>query len=86
MPLNYDKLMATEVVDLPLSYDDSGAILYALSVGMGLDPLDLKELPYVYEQGKIFKTVPTFATVLVPDMFPPGLGSCIIRCQQKPIF
>jgi hypothetical protein len=71
MPLDYDKLMATEVVDLPLRYDDSEAILYALSVGMGRDPLNLKELPYVYEQGDMFKTLPTLATVLVPDMFPP---------------
>ena len=74
MPLDYDKLMATEVVDLPLSYNDSEAILYALSVGMGRDPVDLKELPYVYEQGGAFKTMPTLASVLVPDMFPPGLG------------
>jgi acyl dehydratase len=51
-----------------------------------LDPLDLKELPYVYEQGKIFKTVPTFATVLVPDMFPPGLGwdfSQVLHSEQR---
>ena len=66
MALDYDKLMATKVVDLPLTYDDSEAILYALGVGMGRDPLDLKELPYVYEQGEAFKTVPTLATVLVP--------------------
>ena len=45
MALDYDHLMATKVVDLPLSYDDSEAILYALSIGMGRDPLDLKELP-----------------------------------------
>tara|TARA_R110000782_G_scaffold44739_4_gene99842 strand:- start:7 stop:864 length:858 start_codon:yes stop_codon:yes gene_type:complete len=74
MPLDYDKLMATEVVDLPLTYNDSEAILYALSVGMGRNPVDLKELPYVYEQGPVFKTMPTLASVLVPDMFPPGLG------------
>ena len=74
MALDYDKLMATKIVDLRLRYEDSEAILYALSIGMGRDPLDLKELPYVYEQGDVFKTVPTLATVLVPDMFPPGLG------------
>ncbi|HNP64786.1 MAG TPA: MaoC/PaaZ C-terminal domain-containing protein [Woeseiaceae bacterium] len=74
MPLDYDKLMATKVADLPLSYNDSEAILYALSVGMGRNPVDLKELPYVYEQGPVFKTMPTLASVLVPDMFPPGLG------------
>jgi hypothetical protein len=73
MPLDYEKLMATEVVDLPLRYDDSEAILYALSVGMGRDPLDLKELPYVFEQGGMF-------------MFPPGLGwdfSQVLHSEQR---
>ena len=74
MPLDYDELMATEQLDLPLSYTDTEAILYALSIGMGRDPMNLRELPYVYEQGGQFRTLPTFATVLVPDMFPPGLG------------
>lgn len=86
MPLNYDKLMATTVVDLPLSYADSEAILYALSVGMGRNPLDQQELPYVYEQGAPLCTVPTLATVLVPDMFPPGLGwdfSQVLHSEQR---
>lgn len=86
MPLDYEKLMATEVVDLPLSYNDAEAILYALSIGMGRDPVDLKELPYVYEQGAAFKTVPTLASVLVPDMFPPGLGwdfSQVLHSEQR---
>jgi acyl dehydratase len=86
MPLDYDELMATEVIDLPLSYDDSEAILYALSVGMGRDPLDAKELPYVYEQGPSTKVVPTLATVLVPDMFPPDLGwdfSQVLHSEQR---
>ena len=86
MPLDYDKLMATEVVDLPLKYNDAEAILYALSVGMGRDAVNLQELPYVYEQGDVFKTVPTLATVLVPDMFPPGLGwdfSQVLHSEQR---
>jgi acyl dehydratase len=86
MPLDYDQLMATKVVDLPLSYDESEAILYALSIGMGRDQIDQKELPYVFEQGEPFKTVPTLATVLVPDMFPPGLGwdfSQVLHSEQR---
>jgi acyl dehydratase len=53
---------------------------------MGRDPLNLKELPYVYEQGDMFKTLPTLATVLVPDMFPPGLGwdfSQVLHSEQR---
>jgi acyl dehydratase len=86
MPLDYDELMATTVVDLPMSYADSEAILYALSIGMGRDPMDRKELPFVYEQGEPFRTVPTLATVLVPDMFPPGLGwdfSQVLHSEQR---
>ncbi|MEL7187262.1 MAG: MaoC/PaaZ C-terminal domain-containing protein [Pseudomonadota bacterium] len=86
MPLDYDELMATEELDLPLSYTDTEAILYALSIGMGRNAVDLRELPYVYEQGEHFRTVPTFATVLVPDMFPPGLGwdfSQVLHSEQR---
>lgn len=86
MPLNYDALMATSVLDLPMSYADSEAILYALGIGMGSDPLDRKELPFVFEQSEQFRTVPTLATVLVPDMFPPGLGwdfSQVLHSEQR---
>ena len=74
MSLDYDELMSKVQTDLPFSYTDTDTMLYALSIGMGNDPLDLRELPYVYEQGEPLKTIPTLATVLVPEMFPVGLG------------
>ena len=86
MALNYDELMSKVETDLRFSYTDADAMLYALSVGMGNDPLDLRELPYVYEQGEPLKTVPTLATVLVPEMFPVGLGwdySQILHSEQR---
>jgi acyl dehydratase len=86
MALNYDELMSTVQTDLPFSYTDADTMLYALSIGMGNDPLDLRELPYVYEQGEPLKTVPTLATVLVPEMFPVGLGwdySRILHSEQR---
>lgn len=86
MTLIYDELMATTVVDLPLSYSDTESILYALSVGLGRDPLNPKELPYVYEQDVQLRTVPSFASVLVPDMFPPDLGwdfSQVLHSEQR---
>lgn len=86
MPLIYDELMATTVVDLPLSYSDTEAILYAMSVGLGRDPLDTRELPYVYEHGPHLRIVPTFASVLVPDMFPPDLGwdfNQVLHAEQR---
>ena len=86
MALDYDELMSKVQTDLPFSYTDADTMLYALSIGMGNDPLDLRELPYVYEQGEPLKTIPTLATVLVPEMFPVGLGwdySQILHSEQR---
>ena len=86
MALDYDTLMSKVEIDLPFSYTDADTMLYALSVGMGTDPLDERELDYVYEQGVPLKTVPTLATVLVPEMFPVGLGwdySQILHSEQR---
>ncbi len=86
MALNYDEVMAKIVTNIPFSYSDADSMLYALSIGMGRDPLDPKELPYVYELGGEPRTVPTLATVLVPDMFPPDLGwdySQVLHSEQR---
>lgn len=86
MALDYDTLMSTTTVDLPVRYSDTETILYALSIGFGRDPLDTRELPYVAEQGAVLKTVPSFSSVLVPDMFPPGLGwdySQVLHMEQR---
>lgn len=86
MALNYDELMARTDNDIPLSYSDTETMLYALCIGMGADPLNRKELPYVYEQGGQPKTVPTLATILVPDMFPTDLGwdySQVLHSEQR---
>ena len=86
MTLNYDDLMATSVDDLQLNYSDVETMLYAQSVGFGRDPLSQKELPYVYEQGRPLRTVPSMASVLVPDMFPPDLGwnfTQVLHAEQR---
>jgi acyl dehydratase len=46
---------------MPFAYTDREVMLYALGIGLGQDPLDPNELPFVYE--KNLKVVPTFATV-----------------------
>jgi len=74
MAFNYDELMATSVVDLQHGYSDCETMLYAQSIGFGGRAVDGKELPYVYEQGLPLQTVPTMATVLIPDMIPADLG------------
>ena len=66
MAINYDKLMAASLTDIPVAYDEKDAVLYALGVGIGGNPQDPRELPYVYEQ-RGPRTVPTFASMLAPD-------------------
>ena len=87
MALDYENVMSKVETDLPFSYTDRDSILYALSIGVGRDPVDPKELPFVYEQGaEPLRTVPTLATVLVPEMFPVGLGwdySQILHGEQR---
>lgn len=65
MALDYDHLMTLETDETAYSYTDRDTMLYALSVGMGADPMDRKELDFVYE--KNLKTLPTMATVLAWD-------------------
>ncbi len=62
MAINYDKLMSLKAEGQEFSYGDRETMLYALGIGFGRDPMDEKELPFVYE--KNLKTVPTLATVV----------------------
>ena len=73
MPINQEELLAVAVEDQPVSYTDASSMLYALGIGLGADPADGKELPYVYEVPSQ-KTVPTLATVLLRDDLLAGCG------------
>lgn len=86
MAFDYDTMMATSIVDLPFSYRDTETMLYALSIGLGRDPLNKSELPFVADDGGLVKTVPSLATVLIPDMFPPDLGwdyTQVLHAEQR---
>jgi acyl dehydratase len=86
MAMDYERLIATEILDIERKYGDVEALLYAQSVGFGRDAVDRKELAYVYEQGDILRTVPTLASAIVPDMFPPDLGwdySQVLHVEQR---
>jgi len=61
IPIEHDRIMA-HACDTPLAWQSSDALLYALSIGLGADPMDLRELPFVYEKGQ--KVFPTFAVIL----------------------
>lgn len=61
MAIDYASLKAFRFDDRPERYDVRDTMLYALGVGLGADPLDGRQLRYVYEQG--LETLPTFALV-----------------------
>src|SRR3954451_11314204 len=62
MAIDYDKLLALKIPETEHTYTDKDTMLYALGVGLGHDPLDEKQLDFVYE--KNLKALPTFAAVL----------------------
>ena len=70
MPIDYDDMMQSGATGLASRYDEKDVMLYALGVGMGRDPLDEKELPFVYENNGL-KVVPTFASVIGRGEAPP---------------
>ena len=63
MPIDYEKLMRFPIPPVDGRYTERDTMLYALAVGMGVDPVDERELAYVFE-GKL-RVLPTMATVLV---------------------
>jgi acyl dehydratase len=62
MPIDLQKALALRSEGQEFSYADRDTMLYALGVGMGANPLDRNELPFVYENG--LKVMPTQATVI----------------------
>jgi len=62
MPIDYDRIMSLKSQGDAFRYGDRETMLYALGVGFGRDPMDEKELPFVYENG--LRAVPTMATVI----------------------
>jgi acyl dehydratase len=65
MPIKYEELMALKSLGQKYAYTDREVMLYACGIGMGADPMDEKELAFVYE--KNLKVIPTAATVLAAN-------------------
>ena len=62
MTIVYEKLMALDIPPAEHTYTSKDCMLYALGVGLGHDPMNEDELPFVYE--KNLKVLPTMAAVL----------------------
>jgi acyl dehydratase len=72
MPFTYDEIMACRAEDVHFSYSDKEMLLYNLSIGMGRDPANERELPFVYEKPAL-QIVPTAPAILG------GGGAMILR-------
>lgn len=67
--IDYDTFMAMRDEGQRFSYTERDTLLYALAAGMGRDPLDERELPFVYE-GANFRAMPTLAVVAARSGLP----------------
>ena len=76
MPIYYPDILEQKTEPRTFTYGDKDVMLYALGVGIGRDPMDERELPFVYE--KALKVVPTAATVLAAGAGRPAAA------EQKP--
>lgn len=86
MTLRIADLATTRFDDVEHRYDHASTMLYAQSIGLGRDALHPQELPFVSDQGQPLRTVPTMATVLVPEMIPAGLGwdyAQVLHAEQR---
>jgi acyl dehydratase len=62
MTLDYQRLKSWPFGVIEHAYSEKDTILYALGVGLGMDPLDERQLRFVYEQNLV--AMPTQAVVL----------------------
>jgi acyl dehydratase len=63
MGLNYERIMAYRPADIAVNYGERDCIIYALGIGLGMNPLDRGELKFVYERFGL-QAFPTMAVVL----------------------
>lgn len=75
MPLNAQAILAHRFDSYEQVLSDRDAMLFALSIGVGRDPLDAAELPYVYEEDlRIFPVIPIVLGHPGPWMADPKFG------------
>ncbi|PCJ70302.1 MAG: 3-alpha,7-alpha,12-alpha-trihydroxy-5-beta-cholest-24-enoyl-CoA hydratase [Rhodobiaceae bacterium] len=85
MAINYDDIMQLKSEGQEFTYGDRETMLYALGVGFGNDPLDAKELPFVYEKDLV--TIPTMSSVIAwgaGNMAKSGINyAMVVHGEQK---
>lgn len=86
MPLDYDAMLAAPPVRKDQRYDERDMAVYALGVGLAMDPLDERQLPFVWERN--MRTLPTSASTLawtrIADLTHLGMTySRIVHAEQR---
>ncbi|AEC21216.1 MaoC-like dehydratase [Pusillimonas sp. T7-7] len=61
MAIDYDKALALDIPGIQYTYNEKDTILYALGIGFGDDPLNERQLAYVYENQ--LQAFPTMAVI-----------------------
>jgi acyl dehydratase len=74
MPIRYPEILTLREQGRRSSYTDRETMLYALAIGLGTDPLNDAERPFVYERE--LRAMPTLATVVAwgPGITPERMG------------
>lgn len=67
MPIDYQRIKNWKFEDTRQRYTEKDVMFYALSIGVGHDPLDEEQLRFVYE--KNLKVFPTIGSVLAQPGF-----------------
>jgi acyl dehydratase len=80
MAIDYSTLINWQIPDVEQQITKRDSILYALGIGLGNDPLDVRQLRFVYE--KELLAAPTMAVILChpgPWIRKPGTGVTGVR-------
>ncbi|MBX6373523.1 MAG: MaoC family dehydratase N-terminal domain-containing protein [Acetobacteraceae bacterium] len=87
MAIDVDRLLNWPFEDVVQRYDARDAMFYALSVGLCADPMDERELRYVYEKDlAVFPTLPAVLCHPGPWMADPRSGidrSKVVHGEQR---
>ncbi|MBT0958282.1 3-alpha,7-alpha,12-alpha-trihydroxy-5-beta-cholest-24-enoyl-CoA hydratase [Alphaproteobacteria bacterium KMM 3653] len=64
MPIQYDHLMGYDIPETRQTYGAEDLARFGLTVGMGQDPLDMRQLPYVGALADDTRAMPAIANIL----------------------
>lgn len=64
MAIDYDHLMTYDIPEVRQNYGPHDVSLYGLSIGMGQDPMDMRQLPFVGGIADDIRAMPAIANVL----------------------